>query len=82
MAASSVRNLIVGLIVLLIGIRVVFYFVQNILSQYEQPELPLQIFDLNMIEPFVNLFTWAFIVIIILLIPIYLYRRHKDKEAA
>ena len=75
MNAKDVRNLIVSLFVIIIGIRLVLNITSGFLSQV--PEIPI---DVPPLEGIGNTFIVFLAVLMLILVPVYLSKRSKERR--
>jgi amino acid transporter len=78
MKSKDVRNLIFTLIVLLIGIKAVYYIFNGFLSKVEILKSMSDV--LTSLSGLIDLLTYVIIAVIILAIPFYLSKRSGEKK--
>lgn len=78
MRAKDVRNFIFSVIVLIIGIRAVYYIFNGYLAKVEILKSMRDI--LSSVSSLVDLFTYILIAVVILSIPFYLSKRSDEKR--
>ena len=78
MGSKSIRNLIIALVIILIGIRIILFVFNSYLSQYSIAGSLSEL--IGAVEGMSTLLTYGLIVLIIIAIPFYLSKRSKEKE--
>lgn len=78
MGSKSVRNLIIALVILLIGIRMIVFVFNNYMSRFAVAGSLTEI--VAAVEGMGTLLTYGIIVLIIIAIPFYLSKRSGEKE--
>jgi len=79
MGSKSIRNLIIALVVLLIGIRAVIFIFNSYLSQFTVAGSLTGI--VGAVEGMSTLLTYGILALIVIAIPFYLSKRSKEKES-
>jgi hypothetical protein len=80
MRAKDVRNFIFSVIVLIIGIRAVYYIFNGYLAKVEILKSMRDL--LASVSSLVDLFTYILIAVVILSIPFYLSKRSDEKKVS
>ncbi|MEM7819890.1 MAG: hypothetical protein QXD48_03620 [Candidatus Aenigmatarchaeota archaeon] len=78
MKSKNIRNLILTLIIVIIGIKIIIFIFQNHLSRFEVVNIATDI--INFVFKIGELIIYGLIFLIIILIPIYFSKRSDEKE--
>jgi len=76
MDAKDVRNLIISLFVIAVGIKLVLNISAGYLSQVQVT----QVIDVPPLEGIGNLFIFALAIFMLILVPVYLSKRSKERR--
>jgi hypothetical protein len=76
MAAKDIRNLILALIVLIIGMYAILYVLEFYIPA---TAVEIDILSVDSLQGIINGLSIAIGVIVILLVPVYAYKRSKEK---